>query len=488
VISKTGLSRCKWAMLMPLLLGCAITAAGLEEFATKYIFYHAVALCSCAWLLAFLDFDRRDIPVWLGLVTLQALYFYRFYFISLNPGYLIGFLPYEPFEALANESDALFEAFEASVIGFVSFSLSSAFLLARLKSTGIRGNPCPALEGEVGAALHRLMPKLILPILLPLMVVLAYLALRFQIGQMGIGPGEPLPFRLKGVIAYARIVLLPLLILQVICSGESSGQRSLVWVGLLLLLSHGLSDALIRSSRSSLLLVALLIVFLVMAGGLELCRRFIALACAVGVSAIALSSALTAYRFLRLRDGEVAMADVFARALQLIIDVGPSEIMEGVIFVAYRIPGVEHLWTILSKIQEPLGTSSFEIFSSPNGMAGHLTYTVYNADPTNLTLYAPGFFGWLYLVWGVPAIVIGSVSITIFSVLGWKYLCAGSWLSGPVARTFLLWMIFMALGEGNLDGMVFTVLVGVLTIVTLEIGLRISRRWIERRDKLFISA
>ena len=487
MISKAALNRCKWATLILFVIGYVITVPRLEEFATEYMLYHAVALCSCALLLALLDFNRSDVPVWLGLVTLLTLYFGRFYLIVLDHSYLIGFVPYEPFSEFANKMDSLFEAFRLSVIGFVSFSLSSAFMLARLKSSESRKNASPALEGEVELTLHRLVPKLVLPILLPLMLVLACLALWFHIGQMGTAPSEPLPFRLRGVVAYARIVLLPLLILQVICSGESSGQRSLVWIGMLLLLSHGVSDALIRSSRSSLLLIALLLVFVVLAGGLELRRRVVAFACAVGVSAVALSSGLTAYRILRARDGEVPVVEAFARAFKSIIDRGPSEIMEGVEFVLIRIPGVDLLWSILSRIQEPLGISSLQIFSTQNGMAGYLTYTVFASDSTNLTLYAPSFFGWLYLVWGVPAIVIGSISIAICSVLAWKYLSAGRWLSGPVARTFLLWMIFMALGEGNLDGMGFTVLVGVLTIATLEIGLRISLQFIERRNKLSIS-
>ncbi len=465
---------------MLFVIGYAATAGRFADFAINYFLYNLVALCFCALLLSQLEFDRRYAPVWLGLIVLVTAYFVRFYWIAIDSSPLQGMLPYDSYRNM----NGLIEAFRLSVIAFASFSLSSAALLALLKSSGSESNLSPTGEGDAKLALHQFAPKLILPILLPLMLVLAYLALRFQIGQMGIAPGEPLPFRLKGVIAYARIVLLPLLILQVICSGERSGQRALVWIGILLLLAHGVSDMLIRGSRSSLLLSVLLLAFVVMAGGLELRRKVVALAGAIGAFAIALTPGLTIYRGLRARHEEMPMAEALAGAFSSMSDAWLNGIMKGVEFVFFRIPGVELLWAIVNRNVEPLGLRSLEIFSSANGMAGYLTYNVYQANPTELTLFAPGFVGWLYLVWGVPAIVVGSVLISILGVLGWRYLSRERWLCGPVARTFLLWMIFMVLAEGTPDAMGFTVFVGVLTIVVLESGLRISRKFLERRNKL----
>jgi len=484
--SRTSNVGLKWAVLILFVIGYAATAGRFGSFGINYLLYNLVALCACALLLSLLEFDRRCASVWLGLIVLLTVYFVRFYWIAIDSSPLSSVMPYDPYRnmnGLMPRRQAL-EAFRLSVIAFVSFSLSSAALLALLKSSGSESNIFPTQEGEEKLTLHQFAPKLILLILLPLMLVLAYLALRFQIGQMGIAPGEPLPFRLKGVIAYARIVMMPLLILQVICSGERSGQRALVWIGILLLLAHGVSDMLIRSSRSGLLLSVLLLAFVVMAGGLELRRKVVGLVGAIGAFAIVLIPGLTIYRGLRARHDDMPMTEALAGAFSSMSNAWLSEIIKGIEFVFFRIPGVELLWAIVNRDVEPLGLRSFEIFSSQNGMVGYLTYNVYRLDLTEITLFAPGFAGWLYLVGGVPAIVVGSVLIVILSVLGWKYLSHERWLCGPVARTFLLWIIFMALAEGTLDAMGFTVFVGVLTIVALESGLRIFRKFLERRNKL----
>jgi hypothetical protein len=160
-----------------------------------------------------------------------------------------------------------------------------------------------------------------------------------------------------------------------------------------------------------------------------------------------------------------------------------KQIFKGFEFILFRMPGIESLWNIIALRIEPLGISSIDVINLKNGIAGHLTYESFShklpfpmKTEIDSTLMAPGFVGWFYLVAGLPAIVLGSLLIGLLSVLGWKFLDRRCFESGPVAQVFFLWMLFMALIEGTLDNMVYMFLVGLITIVALEVGLRMFIR------------
>jgi hypothetical protein len=122
-----------------------------------------------------------------------------------------------------------------------------------------------------------------------------------------------------------------------------------------------------------------------------------------------------------------------------------------------------------------------DVFHLKDGIAGYMTRVIHSLGEESNTLLAPGFVGWLYVVAGLPAIILGSIATGVLSVIGWKFLDRRYIETGPVAQVFFLWMLFIALTEGTLDSMIHMLVVGLTTMVILEAGLRVLTRK-ERRE------
>jgi hypothetical protein len=242
---------------------------------------------------------------------------------------------------------------------------------------------------------------------------------------------------------------------------------------MLALLVHGVSDMLLRNSRSALLLSLLLLGFLVLSGGVILRRKEKILFGLVAIVALVLVPVMTDYRQVRLLQN-LSHADALVSALSNSSGRWADQFFAGVKFVMFRMPGIESLWCEIALGAKPLGVASLEILRSKNGMAGYLTYVIHPMKESNNTLLAPGFVGWFYMVGGLPIIIIGSAMTAFVTVAGWRYLGVRYLRVGPVAQAFLLWILFMVLTEGTVDSMSFMIVVGILTISFLELFMRRS--------------
>lgn len=471
---RGDMAKLRWGILFLFAIGYLITASRFHFSAGEYLIYNLLALGACAVLLTQLKlFGQRFAAVWLGLIILVTVYFIRFYWIVIDPSPVKVMLPLDSYIEMLPQVDKLLNAFKLSVVAFSAFSLSAAAMLFRLRK---QDGAVHRAEGHGDIASHWFIARFILLLLPPLMLALAYIAHKYHIGEMGAAPGEPLPFRLKGVIFYARIVLLPLMILQFMYSAARSGRPVMARLGVLLLLTHGVSDMLIRSSRSSLLLCMLLLVFVLMARGIQLRRNEKIFMGFTVILAIVMVPIMTEYRYWRLQH-DFSVMDALNYAVGGVGIGWWGTLVKGVEFVFFRMPGAESLWAILSRGAEPLGMQSFDVLATKNGLAGYLTYHVHPIKLEHNTLLAPGFVGWFYLVAGIPAILLGSAATAVFSILGWKYLSRAYLVCGPIAQTFLLWVLFVALTEGTLDGMVYMVLAGIASIAVFEFGLRKSQKY-----------
>lgn len=461
-------------MLSLFVIGYAITATRFNEYASEYLFYNLFALGACAVLLTQLkDFKRRYAAVWFGLIIIVTVYILRFYWITIDPSPVKVMLPAPSYRDMLPEVDNLFNAFRLSAVAFAAFSFSAAAMLFLLRT---QDNSAHHVEEHGETASHWLIARLILLVMPPLMLALAYIAHKYHIGEMGAAPGEPLPFRLNGAVFYARTVLLPLMVLVFMYSAEHSGHAVVARLGVLLLLSHGVIDMLIRGSRSSLLLCVLLLAFLVMAGGMQIRRKERIFIGIMIIIAIIMVPVMTDYRHWRVSQ-DLSVVDALNNAVGSVAIGWWGAFTKGVKFVFFRMPGAESLWAMLSRGAEPLGMQSLDVMAAKNGMAGYLTYHLHPMKIEDNTLLAPGFVGWFYLVAGIPAIVLGSVAAAIFSILGWKYLSRAYLVYGPIAQTFLLWMLFVALTEGTLDSMIYMVLAGIVSIAAFEFSIRLGRKY-----------
>jgi hypothetical protein len=224
-------------------------------------------MVACAWLLYRLDSMKPEvIAVWLVVVVFLAFYFLRYPVLLYDPAKVAIMNPVSISTIFLNDHTGLTEALKLASFVFVVFCVTS----------GIQLRNGLAKSDSNRTILRHENPQILfwLLVLVPLlMLALGYVAFIYRIGQMGVDPGEPLPFRLKGVIFYARHVLIPLLILAIIYRATLASETRSVSVGLILLAMHGVSDAILRGSKSSLLLCLLLVVFLAASEGMRIRRK-----------------------------------------------------------------------------------------------------------------------------------------------------------------------------------------------------------------------
>lgn len=281
---------------------------------------------------------------------------------------------------------------------------------------------------------------------------------------MGVAPGEPLPFRLKGVIFYGRLVLLPLMVLAIIQIGNRLERKEYVWIGFALLAIHGASDMFIRVSRSSILLCMLLLAFLSVTGGFRLKRSTVLIGLGLALFTIYMMPIVMQYRLILILEPDVSLVTAFQRAFWSAQGSVMATFLNGLSTVYFRIPGIETTWAIVNTGTEPLGLNTFSAMRGSSGITGYLTHTLYRIEPNYFTLFAPGFVGWLYLVGGDIGVATGA------SVLAWVCVSLPCRLNyagtdnGPLFNTFLLWILFLCLTDGTLDSNVLLLVSGVMTL------------------------
>lgn len=454
--------------------GYAITCSRYEGVAAEYFLWHLLALTSCAVVLGNIrGFQYRHAGIWMVLSIFLAVNVVRFYWLTIDPAAVKIMMPSDSYTFMNGSPDALYSSFVLMVISFALVCLSMVILDRWFKTSCY---PCDVENSVQPLACYKLVVKYFPIIVFTTMVVLGYAAHHFHIGEMGAASGDPLPFRLKGIIFYMRTVVIPILILTIIFSAEKVCNFRVARLGIGLLIAHGLLDMVIRGSRSSLLLVLLLLFFLVISKGITLLKaEKIGLGIAV-TFAMFMVPLMTQYRAMRVVGG-LSVLDALGAAFDKLGANWFIEIFHGVKFVFFRMPGIESVWAMKALHAEPLYARSLDVISDKMGVAGYLTYYVHpGMYQSNNTLLAPGYIGWFYLVAGISGVVLGSVMMGAVAVMGWNFVSRSASRSGAVGCVFYFWMLFLALTEGTLDSMRYMFAVGVGSILLLEIWFRYLSR------------
>jgi len=455
-----GFREARWLILLGFPVAC-IPALVMTD-SSEPAYYLGAAMLACAWLLRRLHTARPEtMAVWLVLLVFIVFYFLRYPVLLLDPAAVAATHPDSIAPLFLSDRAGLTRALQLSSAAFVFFCVVAGLLL---RLHGARTHAAPAVMAAGNA---RIMKGLLVVVPL-LMVALAVVAYKYRIGQMGVAPGEPLPFRLKGLVFHARHVLVPLLILTLIWRATLVDDRRLLHAGLLLLSVHGISDTILRGSRSSLLLCLLLALFLCVSGGLRIRRRGVILLGAMLLAAVLLIPTIMQYRALRF-ESDAAFWQLFVQAFGAANQDLPTVIRRSFNSVYFRIPGIETAWAVGSLVSEPLGLRLLETIRSPFGVTGYLNFEVYRVPLEAYTLYAPGFVGWLYLAAGWPGVMAGSVALAVFCVGLPRILYGGRLRCPPVANAFLLWILFISLTDGTLDGNFLLIAAGLATLAALEV-------------------
>lgn len=459
IFSAISVAHARWLILIvfPATFISAYNLTGSAESG----YFLGPAMFACATLIYRLNSKRIDfVAVWLVILVFLIFYVLRYPLYLLDPNLVDGFLPLNVEEYLQSDSVGLHEALKLSCFGFVVFCLTARSQLPKVLRT-----PC---SNELYPPPANIQFWNLLPIIvISLLVVLGYISHVYSIGQMGVAPGEPLPFRLKGIIFYARHVTITLFILAILFLATLSKSRHLRIGGLFLLFIHGVSDAILRGSKSSLLLCFLLILFLIVSGGFRVSRRgWFFLGMGV-IGAVSLMPIIMDYRVLRF-EPDAGLWQSLASAFHIRQDNIFGSLLESLRLLYFRIPGIETIWAISGLIDEPLGFSFIDTVLTKFGVAGYLSHEIYEVSPDTLTLYAPGYFGWLYLAGGWMGLLIGNVILALLCVWVPRWLYAGYMRWPPVANAFFLWILFISLTDGALDSNFLLIAAGITTLLALE--------------------
>ncbi len=469
----------KWLFLLIFPSGYLLTYKYFIGMSIEFAICNILAMLSLAILLKHINFSNKKFTaIWFAIVLLLMGYFVRFYWITIDPYPVEKMLPWNPFRTMVANRDALFLSFQLSAIAFSSFCLS-VFVLLYMSQNGtlIRLLPPQRDNRILSIGINRIF----LTLICILIALLAYLSYRYQIGEMGSSPSDPLPFRLRGIIFYVRVVCIPIFILICISVMDYANDVIGSRVGILILILNGVADMFLRNSRSSLLLALLLLVFLLLVGGVRLRVKEKVFLGLIAVLAFVMVPVMTEYREVR-----VTQNLSYLDALVVLFEKGDKswllQFTQGLKFVLFRMPGIESIWCQLALGARPLGIYSLDVINSTNGIAGYLTLVIHPMKASDQTLLAPGFVGWLFLVGGTSVIVLGSLCLGFITVCAWNLVDTVFNKINATAKAFLLWMLFLALTEGTLDSMGFMLLAGIATLTSLEILLRVFSSKITIRE------
>jgi len=291
----------------------------------------------------------------------------------------------------------------------------------------------------------------------------------YMTGRLRMGSESAyLPFRLAGWIFYIRAMLIPAFLLVLIWCSDQAGIRKCFHIGIVLLIIHGVSDMLLRSSRRSLLILFIMLTMLFLISG-RMSKQRVLLIVFILLCTILLFPIISDYRSIRIGDYapsiSFALKESIAGSLYELSNFAET-LAAPIRAITFR-SGMRSLLPIVGSGIEPLGSQVFEI--SPTKV---FTIEVLGYSPYLIHASAPSVIGWLYLAGGNFLAISG---IFIFTVLAWIFWCIlvkAKLHCLPVAQTMFLIFLFSNSMEGTLEGLYLQTLVLVGTIVACELVMR----------------
>jgi hypothetical protein len=457
-----------WLTLVVGLLSTISTSPGSH---TTYILIHllnGLALTAAVWIVP--PARRENLAFWVMLAIFMFTNFIRFYWLALQPEAVQPMLPDSTFrKMMVNSSDifVLYPILSSSMLMLLVGALAAHFALRKFNPSLVRKE----------ADINHVVPNtasIFFAIAVVLMMLLGVISHYFAIGVMGAAAGEPLPFRLKGVIFYARTVGVPLLLIGALVLSDRPGHRVMTALIVLALMTHGVSDMILRGSRSGLLLSILLLAFWYLVSGKKMTRGAALSVAIAGAIAVSVVPFMTRFRAFRVGQGQ-AVIDALYSALPIGGN-WSADAVNGIRFVFFRVTGMESLWAITTLQAKPLYGRAIEVLMGKDGMAGYLTLSVHSGMfEADNTLLAPGFLGWLYLIGGTAAIFAGSMVMGMLALLVWRYLDRVSIYMMSVVKVLMLWVIFLMLTEGTIEAQKALLLIGLATCAAMELYCRKSQ-------------
>ncbi len=449
--------------IMLFLGGYALTYSYFEKFELEYLFLSILSFCASWLLINGLPFSTAVNPYIWTLILIFSAYYIQFYWIALDPDMIVDKKFWlNALNWLAYSKEALIKAYATITYAFATFCLTAVFLAGNLK--------IPQEEKQHKEKFnYRLTSSVLFWTTFLLMGITSYAMYITGISQMG-AESVYLPYRLAGLIFYTRFLLIPGLLIMLLWCSDVGGSRRQFNFGLLLLILHGLSDMLFRSSRGALLgtFIGVFMLFLITRRmSRQRLQLFVIILLATSVTFPVISS----YRSIRAEDPRSTIMTSLKEAADISSDES-SDIEEtayGRIASMFFRGGMLSIIPIVGTGIEPIGSRAIQ-----TSVTKFFTNDVLGYDPDHIHGSAPSLVGWFYIVGGNLFVIIGIIAYTTVTWIYWRAMIKMNLMCLPVAKTLFLFSLLNISIEGTLEGLGFKVMVLSGSIAACEFFMRLS--------------
>lgn len=445
----------------------AFTFGKFPEAVWRYSFLTLLSSVSTSALFLFLARRQCASPAALLAISIMLVFgYFKFYWILFDSVTVLQFFPVEAWPAF-KDSGILLNSLSLLTLGFVIMALAiivCCYWQEKLLPKSVQ-NVYAAQEHDSRVSSG------LLAVLLILLPVFLYLIWKCRIGIQSM-PAEPLPMRLSGIIYYFHSMMIPGLILTQIAHATRAGKTWLPRAGICLLIVWAVSDAAIRGSRGTIFLAPLMLFFLSMTGGLRFRKAEVLTIVSLVFLAILVVPIVAQYRFLRAVDG-LGVWQAFS-IMSANISLNGQVLFQSMVFIFFRIPGVETLIAVVGMDAAPLGIRAFDVLASSGGLDGYLTRDIFHVK--FITSYAPSFVAGAYLLGGPALIATVSAIMAVVVFFGWRCVLSCGIKNTSMAGVFFLLLVFWGMTEGFTSIFFKQVIVACMVVLILELILWLNSR------------
>ncbi len=463
---RPSLVRARWLLLLLFPVGYIVSYQAFPYSGAEYLVLSLVSAGACAMLVTRLDASINvTLPVWVLLGIFCTGYYLQSYLLAWDS----AIYPAHVVVVRDASEDLLMDAYKTTTLAFVTFCLTAWLMLGIKRLWRCAAGP-QNLAASITARCAKFVTNLLLITIPPLEVVLGYISWATGITVMG-AENAQLPYRLAGGIFYTRFVILPGLLLLLIWLADRLEFRGRFRIGVALLIAHGIAEAILRSSRASLLFSLLGLMFLFVLSQ-RLTRPRLRWIAGGLVLVLLMFPVITVYRDLRIGSNPSDVAAPLRESIGYTYGAGAigKTYSNAFVDILFRVGGTGELLPIQASGLGPLG------ILQASHVSRFVIREVYLISPTWINAIAPSLVGWFYLVGGNPGVLFGILGFVMVTLLFWRGLASRSVRARPFAQALFLTFLVLIASEGTLDLSFWTVFGVVLTIAGAELLLRLPHR------------
>ena len=463
--------RFRWFLPLFFIGGYIFSFSFFKPFAMEYVGLTTLSIFGCCLLLSVLNRPLNiTLPIWTLLIVFIVAYYFKFYLMvsfseSVRDWFSLS-------QWVFDSPNTLLKAYALVTSAFFVFCLVAWLFVVAIR------HPQKMISNSDAEINYRFLISVLMWLISILIVGTGFMMYITKIAIMG-AESVYLPFRLAGWIFYARLTLIPGLLLLLIWCGEQVGLRKYVNIGIILLFIHGISEMLIRSSRGALLGLFILLGFFFLITG-KINKQRVALFIIIILLTALLFPIISHYRNIRIPDQEARIYSALEESIVSHEETSLSEILtSGGMNILIRFVGIEMLLPIVGANPEPLGVKNL---FSPSVEIFH-KYSVLGYHPQHVTGISTSLIGWFYLVGGAYFAVIGVFSFVLLSMIFWYILMRVKLLCLPVA---LAMFVFFFAWQFSIDAAFGSLGIGTITltgsIAVCELIIRNGKRdhWLKK--------